>query len=255
MLNIFFERASCLFLLLRSRVTVTLLTAAFLLSACASSNVSRDASTKVDMGMYNAEKLGTNFASGDVAESYQNMSQAYKGGILGGAAGAIVGATSTVGFLPGTLAGAILGASYGSYIDTEATLSDRLINRGATMIELGDQIMIVIPSERLFLGMSAKIKPQAYSTLDLVTTYINNYTKTLVKISAYTDDIGEKKVNLVLSRQQARAVGRYLADNGVNARVLYSEGFGATNLVMKNTMDWGKSDNYRIEITMEKLEA
>lgn len=255
MLNVFVERVSSLFLFSRSRVIISLLTAAAVLTGCASSNVSRDAATKVDMGMYNAEKLGTNFASGDVAESYQNMGQSSKGGILGGTAGAIVGATSTVGFIPGTLAGAILGASYGSYIDSEATLSDKLTNRGATMIEIGDQILIVIPSERLFLGMSAKIKPQAYSTLDLITTYINSYTKTLVKISAYTDDIGEKKVNLALSRQQARAVERYLADNGVNARVLYAEGYGATNLVMKNTMDWGKSDNYRIEITMEKLDA
>lgn len=225
------------------------------LSGCASSNVSRHAASNIDMGVDNAQRMGSNFASGDIAESYQNSSQASKGGVLGGAAGALAGSASAVGFIPGVVAGAILGASYGSYIDSEQTLADQLTNRGATMVELGDQLLVVLQSARIFNGMTDAIKPQAYSTLNLVANYINSYTTTMVKISAYTDDIGEKKVNLALSRQQARAIEKYFAAKGVNTRLLYSEGYGPTNLVMKNTLDWGKSDNYRIEITMEKLEV
>lgn len=225
------------------------------LSGCASSKVARDSASKVDMGVDNANKLGSNFSSSDIVESYQNSSQTTRGGIVGGTVGALAGATSTMGFVPGAVVGAVMGASYGSYIDSESTLADRLTNRGATIIELGDQILVVLPSARIFDGMTATIKPQAYSTLNLLTAYINSYTQMMVKISAYTDDIGENSVNLALSRQQAHAVERYLAANRVNTRVLYAEGFGGTNLVMRNTMDWGKSDNYRLEITMEKLDA
>ena len=226
------------------------------LTSCASSNVSRDAASNVDMGMSNARKMGDSFSSGDIAESYQNSSQAAKGALLGGAAGAVIGAASTsVGFVPGTIAGAIFGASYGAYIDSQSSVADQLTNRGATIVELGDQIMVAIPSERLFDGMSDKIKPPAYSTLNLLTAYLGSYKTQLVKISAYTDDIGSRSANLALSKQQANSVERYLIANGVNTRVLYANGYGGTNLVVKNTEDWGKSDNYRIEVTMEKLEV
>lgn len=236
---------------------VTLLIILFaLLSGCASSNVSRDTASKVDMGFDNANKLGSNVASGDFVESWTNTSQATRGAVLGGATGAVAGyATSGVGVLPGAVVGAVLGASYGSYFDSESSLADQLTNRGATIVELGDQLLVVLPSARIFDGMTATIKPQAYSTLNLLTAYINGYTKTLVKISAYTDNIGEQSVNLALSKQQAHSVERYLTANHIDARVLYADGFGGTNLVMRHTRDWGKSDNYRLEITLEKLDA
>lgn len=236
-------------------LAVSLLITSFaLLTGCASSNVSRDTAAKVDMGFDNAEKLGS--GGGDFVESWQNSTLTTRGAVLGGTAGALAGyATSSVGLFPGALVGTILGAAYGNYMDSEASLADQLINRGVTVVELGDQILVVLPSARIFDGMTPTIKPQAYSTLNLLTTYLNGYTKTLVKISAYTDDIGEQNVNLALSKQQAHAVERYLAVNHLNARLLYADGFGGSNLVMKNTRDWGKSDNYRIEITLEKLDA
>lgn len=225
-----------------------------LLSGCASSNVSRDSASNVDMGFDNARKIGDNAMNGDFVESYQNAGQAAKGGLLGGATGGLLGSVATgVGALPGAVAGAILGATYGSYIDTEVTLADKLTNRGAIVVDLGDHILLVVQSSRLFQGMTARLKPQGRSTLNLVSEFISHHTTELVKIAAYTDDIGSKKVNLAVSRKQARTVERYLSDAGVNARVLFAEGFGATNLVMKNNGEWGHSDNYRIEITMTKM--
>lgn len=226
------------------------------LHGCASSDVQRDAASNIDLGVQNAKNLGSSAANGDIADTYQNASQATKGGLMGGAVGAATGAMSgAVGFLPGAAAGAILGASYGSYIDASTTLADRLDNRGANVIVLGDQILIVIPSARIFNAMSASIKPTAYSTLDLIAEYINGYTKMLVKISAYTNDLGSKRVNLALSNQQAQSVAKYFTASGVDARVLYAAGYGGTRLVDKNALEWDKSDNYRIEITLEKLTA
>lgn len=223
------------------------------LFGCASSNVSRDVSSNVDKGVNNAHKLGDSFADGDIVDSYQNSSQMAKGALLGGATGAVVGAmTSSVGFVPGTIVGAVFGGSYGAYIDSQTTLADQLTNRAVNVIELGDQLMVVIPSYLVFDGQSDKIKPSSYSTLNTVAAYINSHTTELVKISAYTDDIGSSERNLALTRMQAQQIERYLAEVGVNTRVLYAEGYGGTNLVAKNTEQWSSSDNYRIEITMEK---
>lgn len=224
------------------------------LTGCASSAVSRDVSSNVDQGVQNAGNLYEGTTSGNIADTYQNSSQASKGAIIGGVGGAMVGTFSSgVGLIPGTIIGTAAGASYGSYIDANTTLRDRLDNRGATIVTLGDQILIVIPSDRLFNPLTASVKPQAYSTIELLAQYINQYTKTLVKVSAFTPVTGSPRAEMVLSKMQAENIAKLLFASGVDARILYAEGYGGTHLVVPTSLSWGESDNYRIEITLEKL--
>lgn len=224
------------------------------LCGCASSNVSRDVTSNIDTGVENTRKMVDGATSGSIADSYNNASQTTKGAILGGAAGGVIGAvSSSIGVIPGAAVGAVLGASYGAYIDSNASVEDQLQNRGATIVVLGDQILIVIPSARLFEYTSARIKPDAYSTLNLVVRYINGYTKMLVKISAYTNAVGPQDVDLALSQEQAESVSKFFVASGLDARVLYAVGYGGTHLVQRKSFEWEGSDNYRIEITLEKL--
>ncbi|OGT36588.1 MAG: hypothetical protein A3F11_08310 [Gammaproteobacteria bacterium RIFCSPHIGHO2_12_FULL_37_14] len=225
-----------------------------LLTNCASSAVSRDVTSNIDVGVKNANDLYTNSANGNIGDTYQNANQTSKGAAIGGTAGAVAGAfTSGIGLIPGAITGAALGASYGSYIDSNTSLEDQLENRGATLIILGEQILIAIPSDRLFDSMTSNVKPQAYSTIDLMARYINQYTKILVKVSAYTAASGSPTSDLALSKQQASNISKLLLASGVNARILYAEGYGGSHLVVKNELKWQESDNYRIEITLEKL--
>lgn len=225
---------------------------AWFLVGCASSDVSRDAQANVDLGVQNVRGL---VDSGQgISESYWNASQAQKGALLGASAGVAAGiAYSSLGWVPGGLVGAVLGASYGAYIDAHTTLKDQLENRGVTVVTLGDQILVVIPSARVFYAMTPNIKPAAYSTLNLVGTYINQYTKMLVKVSAYTNCSAAHAYDVSLSQQQANSVVRYFTAIGLDARVLYAAGFGGTHLVNRNDDRWDANDNYRIEITLEKL--
>lgn len=226
----------------------------FILCSCASSTVSRDAASNVDMGVQNAKNLVEGASDGDIADSYQNSSQRAKGILLGGAAGAGIGAlASPIGAVGGAAVGAILGGSYGTYIDTFTSYQDQLENRGATIIVLGDQILIVLPSARIFQAMTPTIKADAYSTLKIVAAYINRYTKMLVKISAYTNAVGPSAVDLSISQQQANSVAKFLVASGLNARLTYAVGYGSTHLIQKPNCSWDDNDNYRIEITLEKL--
>lgn len=226
------------------------------LFGCASSEVSRDAASNVDMGNQNAKNLVSGVGDTSVSDMYNNSSQTTKGAVIGGTTGAVAGAFSSgIGVIPGAATGLILGASYGSYIDSQANVQDKLENRGATVVVLGDQILIVLPSSRLFQAMTAELKPDAYTTLGMVARYVNNYDKMLVKVSAYTNDTGSPRVDLALSQQQAANVERVLLLKGMDARVVYAAGYGGTHLVERNSSDWDGSDNYRIEITLEKLPA
>jgi outer membrane protein OmpA-like peptidoglycan-associated protein len=234
----------------------TLLISVTLLAACASSDVSRDAAANIDTGVQNAKNLASDFTQGDIRETYQNASQTSKGALIGGSAGAVTGMLAPgIGVVAGTATGAILGASYGRYIDAYSSLQDQLENRGAVVAVLGDQVLIVLPSARIFNPMTATVKQPAYSTLNLVAQYVNSYTKMLVKIAAFTDDSGSKRVDVALSQQQAQQVAKVLTAYGVNARLLYAEGYGGDHLVQQNALVWDGNDNYRVEITLEKLDT
>lgn len=225
----------------------------FLLFGCASSNVSRDAAANVDLGIQNAKNLVDGASIDDFPEAYGNTKQVTKGAIIGGAAGAIAGAvTGGIGVGAAAATGAVLGASYGNYIDCNTSLQDRLENRGVSFVIIGDQVLIVLSSARFFQPMTATIKPQSYSTLGMLAQYINKYTKTLVKISAYTNQ-NACAPDLALSKMQAQNIAKALVASGMNARLVYAEGYGGTHLVDSTALSWDASDNYRVEITFEKL--
>jgi len=225
----------------------------FILSGCAYSDVERDVTSNIDKGV-ETTKVKVNAASeGNLADSYQNASQETKGALLGGAAGGVTGAfASGVGVFPGLLVGSVFGASYGAYIDSKATIEDQLQNRGATIVVLGDYVLLVLPSARIFEDMSAKIKPDAYSTLNLAARYLNGYTKILVKISTYTNPMRSSDVALCLSQEQAESIERYFVASGLDARLLYAVGYGGMSPVQRDSYAWKENDNYRIEITLEK---
>lgn len=224
------------------------------LQGCASSNVSREANDNATVGYENASASLSNLGNGNIADTYASTSQATKGAILGGTAGAITGSLiHGVGLVPGLAVGAILGGAYGAYIDANTNPFDQLENRGVKVIALGDHLMLVIPSDHLFNSMTPVIKPGAYSTLDLVVGYINTYRTMTVRVVAFTSAAGSTRVNLALSKEQAESIVRYLWQKNVNTRMMTATGMGGTNLVVDDSTGWNHNLNYRIEITMEKM--
>lgn len=231
--------------------TGALLGAMLILMSCASSDVSRNSATEVDNVYGSASKIGS---GSDPLGAYQNASQKVKGGIIGGAAGAVVGSVSSaVGTVPGAIGGAVFGAAIGAYIDSHTNWQDKLDNAGGKVIILGDQVKVILPSNNLFHSMSAQINNSAYSTLDLVADFLCSLDKISVKVAAYSNATGSALVNQEITQEQADAVARYLWAKGVNARLITAIGYDGSHLMTKNSYDWNNGDNYRIEITVEKV--
>ncbi len=222
-----------------------------LLTGCASSDLSRNSASEVDHVYNNAKNIGS--GQGPIG-AYRNASQEVKGGLIGGAAGALVGtASSAVGVVPGAIGGAVFGAAMGAYIDKHTNWHDRLDNAGGQVLVLGDQIKIILPSASLFNSMTGTLNASAYPTLDRVADYLRSLDKVSVKVAAYTNATGPERVNQELSQEQANSVSRYLWSRGVNARLMTAVGYGGSHLVSQNSYDWNGNENYRIEITVEKL--
>jgi intracellular multiplication protein IcmN len=224
------------------------------LTGCASSSVERSAASGVDSAYETSNHAITHAGDGSVIDKFQNSSQTTKGVLIGGTAGGFIGGvtTGTSGLLPGAATGAVLGGILGAWIDYHTNLADQLENRGVKVLVLGDQVLIIMPSAWIFKGKTAKLRPDATSTLDLVAQFINRYTTMLVKIGAYTNDTGNRQIECYISQQQSEQIVRYLWPR-VNTRVLTSQGYGGANLIARNSPEWGEGANYRVEITFEKL--
>jgi outer membrane protein OmpA-like peptidoglycan-associated protein len=222
------------------------------LQGCASSGAQRASASEADKAYISADYNIRHANEGSFSDTYQNSSQTSKGLVLGGATGAAAGGLSSMGLGPGLLTGAIIGGAIGAYHDQTATLADRLENRGVKAIILGDQIMLMIPSSLVFNPLTPDIRPTAYATLDTVAEFINTYPNMTVKISAYTSQLGSCAVNLALSAQQATSIVKYLTRKEINTRILTAAGYGGASPVAKDDGNWS-SDNYRIEITFEKI--
>ena len=235
------------------RVRVKAIFIAFLfLQGCASSDWQRESANQFENAKNNAAAAFGGAGGMRPDYAFANSSQTTKGMLIGGTTGAVAGSMTSVGFLPGLAGGAIFGGAIGAYIDAHTTVIDQIENRGGKVVVLGDQVLIVLPSSRVFNGMSATINPYAYSTLDLVAKLVGNYVNMSVKIASYVDVTGSTRANLSLSQEQANSVQKYLWRRGINTRMLYAVGYGDAVPVEQYT-DMGCGWNYRIEITLESL--
>jgi len=224
------------------------------LFGCASSSVERSAAAEVDYRYESSNDLLERTIERNPANEFQNAPQITKGVVVGATAGGILGgvASGAIGIWPGAASGAVVGGILGAYIDHHTNLLDQLENRGARIMVLGDQVKIVLPSALLFIGMTPKLRLEAFSTLDLMGKIINHVTSMSIKVAAYSNDVGSPEVNCIVTKQQAETIVKYLWKQ-VNTRLLFAEGMGPTNLIERNNVRWDGGANYRIEITFEKL--
>lgn len=228
------------------------LLSALITAGCASSGATRVAASEADKVYIGTDQSLTHM-NGDLRDTIQNTNQTVKGVVIGGLAGAVAGSLySTIGVIPGLAGGAIIGGAIGAYVDAYASAEDRLENRGIQVIQLGDQIKFVLPSYFIFNPYSAVLRPSAYSTLDQITDLISQYPNESVKVAAFTSTCMPGSVSLAVSQQQADAIVKYMTKRGINTRLIYAGGYGGTQLVSPDLPDWS-SDNYRVEITLEKL--
>jgi outer membrane protein OmpA-like peptidoglycan-associated protein len=71
-----------------------------------------------------------------------------------------------------------------------------------------------------------------------------------VVIGGYTDDVGDAKANLRLSRARANSVRVFLLKRGVSAKRMIARGYGEAKPIASNKTAAGRSKNRRIEFTV-----
>ena len=122
------------------------------------------------------------------------------------------------------------------------------------MMEKG--LVITFVGDVLFDSGKAKIRPEAYSSLDKVARVLNeNVADLSVGVEGHTDNVPIKqskwKSNWELSSARALSVLHYLVDEkGVNAERMSAVGYGEFRPVASNDTSSGRQENRRVEIVI-----
>ncbi len=182
-------------------------------------------------------------------EQFSQTSKYALGGVIAGAAAGQIAGKDTESTLTGAAAGALAGAGLGYYFDRqEAALRAELQRTGVSLKRVGNKLELVMPGNLTFNTSSSDIRSDFYEVLDSVSKVLKEYDKTDVFVSGHTDSTGKDSYNMVLSKNRADSVAKYLKSRGVQGSRITTEGFGSKYPASSNSTSQGRANNRRVEI-------
>jgi intracellular multiplication protein IcmN len=134
------------------------------------------------------------------------------------------------------------------------TLERRLSERGVQIVSVGQDYLLSISVLSLFGDQSPRLTWAAYDELNEIACYLRQFRKVGVEVTGYASRYVSSEREHALSSARAEAVANYLWSQGIDTRLLFSQGVGDDKpIVMAARARSGdKSPNARIEITFRR---
>jgi outer membrane protein OmpA-like peptidoglycan-associated protein len=131
-------------------------------------------------------------------------------------------------------------------------LIDSLRADGIQVIQLGDKLRLILPSDKFFEPASTKIKPKYDYVFANIAQLTCCYCYGIlpITITGYTDTMGTIPEQYQRSLKQARNVAAYLWANKIPLSRMRIRGCGAERSIASNETPRGEAFNRRIEITL-----
>jgi outer membrane protein OmpA-like peptidoglycan-associated protein len=103
-----------------------------------------------------------------------------------------------------------------------------------------------------FASGSAELRPEAAPSLAVAAAFIRSQPPGRVRVTGYTDAVGDDSSNLDLSLRRAEIVREYLIRNfKLTPATVTAEGKGESEPVASNNTETGRRSNRRVEIRIE----
>lgn len=115
----------------------------------------------------------------------------------------------------------------------------------------GDNVRIdKLPNPTIvyFDQSSYELRTSSKSLLDSVSSYLINHPNLIARISGYTDNIGEQRLNQTLSEFRARTVAHYLTQKGIQLDKIIAEGKGPEAKNTDTGLEEDKKKSRRVNI-------
>ena len=94
-------------------------------------------------------------------------------------------------------------------------------------------------------------KEESFEELDKLKNLLGENPNVLIQISGHTDNTGNNKFNLELSKKRAEAVSMYLINKNIDKNRIIAKGFGEQHPIVSNDDEYeGRELNRRVEFTV-----
>lgn len=121
------------------------------------------------------------------------------------------------------------------------------------VVQLGDQIRIIIPTDGCFDLYTTTILPACRPKLDAAASILKAYGNSPVVVAGFTDAVASPSASKTLSKRQADSfVAYFWARQGIPYQRFTAIGYGQDNPIADNVNVDGSSYNRRMEITVTR---
>lgn len=99
---------------------------------------------------------------------------------------------------------------------------------------------------------SYHMRPESYEQLDKLVRTLQTQPSIAIEIAGHTDNVGDRRLNQLLSENRAKVITNYLVRNGVLEQRLRYNGYGDTRPAAPNDVEENKRKNRRVEFVVLK---
>lgn len=191
----------------------------------------------------------------DYENDYRIPSRTGQGVMAGIMGGAGLGKASPLYSNPAAVwnPGALVGMLAGSAVESDLVRMYRLNEVGVKVIEYGDNITLVLPSDYFFDVDTGALRYEREFTLLEVASLIAKYPTSPVTIMAFSDSVGSDQYTKELTQKQSHSILSFLWSHGIDQKRLHAFGYGKKPTVADNLTVLGNGLNRRVEIHWRKL--
>ncbi|MFT7483610.1 MAG: outer membrane protein OmpA-like peptidoglycan-associated protein, partial [Oceanospirillaceae bacterium] len=99
-----------------------------------------------------------------------------------------------------------------------------------------------------FEQSSPKMRPESDEQLNFILEVLKSNPNLKIELVGHTDNVGDSRQNVYLSKFRAKVVGSYLYNQGISDTRISTKGMGDEFPVIQNDTEENKSQNRRVEL-------
>lgn len=131
-------------------------------------------------------------------------------------------------------------------------LEQRLTQQGVQITSIGQDYLLSVPAHSLFGEQSPRLTRESYQQLNDIACYLRQFRTVGMNVAAFTSHYISSKREHALSLARAQNVANYLWSQGIESRLLFTQGMGSDKPITTTSHANDKSPNSRIEITFRR---
>lgn len=108
-----------------------------------------------------------------------------------------------------------------------------------------------IQLDKVYFDQSSySMRPESYEQLDRLVRTLRENPALRIEIAGHTDNVGNRRLNQLLSENRAKVITNYLTTNGIVETRLRHAGYGDTHPAAPNDVEANKRRNRRVEFVV-----